>query len=271
MPSVRAERDRLLGGALRPHDRLVIGVHVRTFDGNHDWPNVAPQPAVDPASAKATRPPRSKFAVGAAADDGASGAAQAMTFDQVAPRALFAEAIAAALRAHPRAAVFVAGNADAAKRALVEGVAADALAAGRPLAADRLVALDNGGSDGRADANGVRRALTEWLLLGEASLVVHSFGSSYGEEAAALHLRPSVRVRAGGNIYGPDLSFPECNHLQFKNHATARAVEAGTGAVGKDGVFCYKDEARLADVCTPALRVVPCDRAIGAWGMDAWC
>jgi hypothetical protein len=46
----------------------------------------------------------------------------------------------------------------------------------------------------RTSSSGIVRALLDMLLLSRCSLVIHPFASSFAEEAAHFHLRPSVQV-----------------------------------------------------------------------------
>ena len=243
-PDVRRDL-RALDASLGGGTRLVIGLHVRVFDAAHDWPVVAPQPGEAHSSGRA------------------------VTWDDAAPVALHLDAARAALARHPRALLFVCSNDERVKHEAV-----------RRFGADVAVAVDNSRfqrADARDNRDGVRAALLDWLTLGDAALVLHTFGSSFGEEAAAIKGMPSIRLRSGGHVLGVDSSRPYCNHPLFEN----ADVQAAHTSEGADGEFdaarplrCYAEAAAQggADVCTRPLRRSKCHTAIAAWGIpDVYC
>jgi len=61
--------------------------------------------------------------------------------------------------------------------------------------------------------------LVEFGMLSRTDFVVHSFASSFGEEAAAVRNVPSMKIRKGGNIGGIDLenTEAECGNNQLLN------------------------------------------------------
>ena len=246
------------GGARGNRVGLLVGVHVRAYDPAHDWAVVPPQPS----------------------NRSAAGAAEAGTWDEVAPLEAFAAAIGA-MRAHgaagARARFFVASNDARAKRALIAAFP-------EPGALVTLADEDDdaraGGGGGEADApplasrdtpDGVRRALLEFLLLSGAVLILHSYGSSFGEEAAAVHGVPSVRVRKGGHIYGTDLSMAQCNQPQLINAARLREAAAAQNE-SAISMKCYRDPSRPDEVCTPRITKSLCGGMIEAWGVpNVYC
>lgn len=204
--------------------RLLVGVHVRVFDGKHDWPVVAPQPVEEgrndvngDSSLWVDENDRDTGGTSSSqTDDGEALIIQeAQTFDAVAPLPLFVQVMSALLRHIPTVHFFVASNYEGAKGELV-GM----------FGAHRASSIDNRGFSNRSSVDGVKRALVDFIVLGHCALVVHGFGSSFGEEAAAIHLVPTLRLRIGGHIYGADVSFPFCNNAIFENgyNAAQRAL-----------------------------------------------
>lgn len=173
-----------------------------------------------------------------------------VTFNDVASLALHLDTAASVLSKHAGARVFIASN--------------DANAKLQALArfSDRAVTLSH--DLHRDSPAGVRAAFLEWLILAECALVLHTFGSSFGEEAAVLRLAPSVRIRQGGHLLGLDLSRGgSCNHPLFQN-ADDRHQRA---------LRCYHDP-RLShrQVCAAPLTRQRCDAFERAWGLsDVFC
>ena len=101
------------------------------------------------------------------------------------------------------------------------------------------------------------------MLLSRTALILHSFGSSFGEEAATIRGVPSVRIREGGSIYGVDVRHSHCNHPQLQNIAAANA--------GDEEQFCFQDGLQR-EVCQPKLKKKLCKMVDEAWGLDdAYC
>lgn len=203
-------------------DRLWIGLHVRRYDAQHDWPVVPPQ------------------------DD----SQLSVTFNDAASLALHLDAAASVLSKHAGARIFVASNDPNAKL--------QALARFN----DRAVTLSH--DLHRDSPAGVRAAFLEWLILAECALVLHTFGSSFGEEAAVLRLAPSVRIRQGGHLLGLDVSRGgSCNHPLFQN-ADDRQQRA---------LRCYHDpRPSHRQVCAAPLMRQRCDSFEHAWGLsDVFC
>lgn len=197
------------------------GLHARTTDAAFDWPVVPPQ---EP------------------------GAADAQSWEVAAPVAHHFAAAQVVLAKHPRAVVFLCSNDDTVKAA--------AAAAFTP---SQLVYADWAGAGRAVRDAGAVAALADWLVLGDAAVVLHTFGSSFGEEAAARTLAPSIRIRRGGHVLGVDMNRPHCNHPLFENADGARDAA--------DELACFEESD--AAVCAPPLVKKPCDAAIGAWGLGA--
>lgn len=104
------------------------------------------------------------------------------------------------------------------------------------------------------DKHGVYAALVDLAVLSRASLILHTFGSSFGEEAAAATNTPSVRLRRHGHVVGVDLDKPNCHHPLFHNLHSKRQPA------------CYAEGGRR--VCAPPLTLAPC-RDVPE--LDAYC
>ena len=104
---------------------------------------------------------------------------------------------------------------------------------------------------------GQRAALADWLVLGDAALVLHTFGSSFGEESASRNGVPSVRLRSGGHVLGVDINRDSCGHVGM------RAAET------EGEHHCFEQAG--AQVCSPPLELKPCAME-EPWGLpDVFC
>ena len=104
---------------------------------------------------------------------------------------------------------------------------------------------------------GQRAALADWLVLGDSALIMHTFGSSFGEESASRSGVPSVRLRSGGHVLGVDINRDSCGHVGM------RAAET------QGSEHCFEQAG--AQVCSPPLELKPCAME-EAWGLpDVFC
>ena len=122
----------------------------------------------------------------------------------------------------------------------------------------RETAMLRAGATTRATPGaGQRAALADWLVLGDSALVLHTFGSSFGEESAARSGVPSVRLRSGGHVLGVDVNRDSCGHVGM------RAAET------QGSEHCFEQAG--AQVCSPPLELKPCGLE-EAWGLpDVFC
>ena len=251
--------------AHRLRDRLSVGVHVRRDDagmrnGGSDWPTVMSQRG------------------------GAVG--ERLGFDEAAPLPAFARLLRE-VRAHFPASP----AARAAGRGLAVVAASNDAAALRELAAlvggggggehddDDDSSGDNSGSlvtvdDGAGALRGVRGspagmqlALAEWILLSRTSLVIHTHGSTFGQEAALIDARPSLRVASGKAVLVEPVP-----HARFCGDLVLERSEGGGiktecvafSGVGIDGELPEKPEVRCHETAVLRKR---CDRATQGWGV----
>ena len=99
--------------------------------------------------------------------------------------------------------------------------------------------------------------MADWLVLGDAALVLHTFGSSFGEESASRNGVPSVRLRSGGHVLGVDINRDSCGHVGM------RAAET------QGSEHCFEQAG--AQVCSPPLELKPCAME-EPWGLpDVFC
>lgn len=145
--------------------RNVIGVHVRAFDSDFDWAVVSPHAASVEKDFRA----------------------RSLRFDEASPLEGFVELMAKILSFEPATVFFVASNSAVAKQTLVNYFP------------NNVVVLfpdtPFGAGEYRNSFSGMIHAVTEFYLLGDATTIVHSRGSSFGREAAFRLMRPVIDVR----------------------------------------------------------------------------
>jgi hypothetical protein len=226
----------------------VVGVHVRTHDATFDWPVVAPLP----------RSP------------GESAPAAAQLFDAAAPLRLFEKAVVELRQhLHRRVHFFIASNSEETKNHLVGFLGGDVCTAVN----NSDYSSAGGAMANRTDPRAVQRALLDFALLSRCALLVHSFGSSFGEEAAVVRLAPSVRLRVGGHILGADLSAPHCNNAVFENGLAVvpEALAQLSGAANLTEVTahtCLEKSGERGSTCNSVVTRSPCEKFIQAWGIS---
>ena len=113
--------------------------------------------------------------------------------------------------------------------------------------------------------------MVEFGMLSRTDFVVHSFASSFGEEAAAVRNVPSMKIRKGGNIGGIDLenTEAECGNNQLLNLRKKKKKRKGT-LVGEGEVVCFVDGTGK-EVCQSKITKKRCVH-LEKWGInDAYC
>ena len=109
--------------------------------------------------------------------------------------------------------------------------------------------------------------MLEFEILSMCDLILHSFGSSFGEEAASVNMVPSVRLRSGGSIGGVDLERVFCGNNQLINLRGVRVQ----GEEGGEGEVCFEDGTGK-QVCQRKIQKVKCAGVEEQWGLvDVYC
>lgn len=169
--------------SLRDHndDFIVIGMHIRVFDEAFDWEIVPPLMNSHEAE---------RFGVGATVGD-------------------FLQVIRALLQgeAGHRIRFFVSSNDNAAKETLKN----------TPDIADKIVTLTSESSENydRATTKGQLFALTDFMALANTNLVVHTYFSSFAEEASYVHGVPLVGLWYGSQVLYNHMLLPLCGHRHY--------------------------------------------------------
>ncbi|GMI10850.1 hypothetical protein TrLO_g15790 [Triparma laevis f. longispina] len=228
-----------------PRGEKFVGVHVRATDEKHDWPVVAPQYGLLNSSGLVTQGGEE------------SGENKSGTWEEFAGVDLFRN-IMKEMKGGGRGGgedvkFLLFSNSKKMKKQIVDWFPKNTVFA---LNYDD----DKEGLMERDNVTGVREALLDFALLSETRIIVHSFGSSFGEEAATINMLPSVRVRLGGSIYGVDINLPGCNHPQIMNEEK----------VGQGEKVCFHDGSK--DVCNNKLLKKYCAFVGNEWGFrDVYC
>jgi len=126
----------------------------------------------------------------------------------------------------------------------------------------------------RSSTSSMRFALIEWLLLSRASLLLHTYGSSFAEEAAAKNRIPLIGAWADINVLHHHDALPYCGHPQFMR---AYAQQGWEGSIEEDlHTFEAAEEAeeRKADkrtVSGKSFLILPCPM-LDDWAIpDLYC
>lgn len=145
--------------------RRVIGIHVRAFDAVYDWAVVSPSagPAPDKQSNKSIR------------------------FDEASPIEAFIDIMRQILDYEPSTMFFVASNSISAKIMIHNQFPGNVVS---------VYPAESSGIPNRDSLSGMSFALVEFFILGEASIIIHSRGSSFAREAAFRLMRPTIDVSA---------------------------------------------------------------------------
>jgi hypothetical protein len=231
----------------------IVGVHYREYDSHHDWAVVPPQSSLlNSAGAIPSQ------VAGGGSNSGTEAAPEAAEqWPQVSPLSSFLANMRALLARDPGLNFFVASNSAAAKSALVDAFPADVV---YTLSYNRA-----GSSDliSRSEVSSIQLAAIDFFVLAASDFIVHSFGSSFGEEAAVVNLLPSVRIREGGDIYGVDTNLPSCNNNQL---ISLRILEEAAAEK-----VCYEDGTGRR-ICQPKLQKNLCSSVMAEWGLgNVYC
>ena len=260
----------------------VVGVHYREFDGLHDWAVVPPQAGLVGSDGVLlnetefyddgddTRSSKSASASASVPLSSSAAAETAGTWSEVSPIELFVADMQSMLLRDPAVRFFVASNSPSAKSYLASSFPADVVytvdfeSSSSPLPDSDADADDSSRLPSSRDSlAGVLFALVDFAVLSKTALVLHSFGSSFGEEAAAVRPSQSVRVRRGGDIYGVDAAFEDCNNNQLLSERANRRQDEGT-KLSK----CFTDGLGK-NLCMPILEKNKCKAMEENWGLSS--
>ena len=72
-----------------------------------------------------------------------------------------------------------------------------------------------GGLHSRSEKSGMELALVEWLILSKGALILHTYGSTFAEEAALVYQRPIVGIWEGKLLHHTSTHLPHCGNQQY--------------------------------------------------------
>jgi hypothetical protein len=157
---------------------------------------------------------------------------------------------------------FIASNDQSTKDFFIEHFPAAVALSGAPTVDESL--------HSRSLPESVRFAFVEWLLLSRASLILHTYGSSFAEEAAARNRVPLVGVWSGINILHHYDALPHCGYSQFMR---AYAQQGWDGFLTEElhySTTTHEDE-RERTVTGRSFLVLPCPM-LSDWDIpDLYC
>ena len=154
---------------------MVVGVHIRAFDSEHDWAVVSPSLSSSDAA---------QMRVGGGGDSDVTLQLQAQRFDQTAPLESFVAIMTQIIAQNENVRFFVASNSARAKELIVQH-----------FGAQRVLTLQSDSIGLRSSTAGIIVAAAEFLLLGNTAFIIHTRGSSFAREAAARFMLPVIDVR----------------------------------------------------------------------------
>ena len=175
-------------------DKVMVGVHYRAHDNLQDWAVVPPLIG---------SPSDSNFGEGATVDH----------FIQV-MRAVEAsqQFVDADGRTATKVRFFVASNNEEAKQEFSRTFP---------------TAIYLVGDHSRDNKEGMELAGLEWLALAQCDFIVHTYGSTFAEHAAHMHLTPIVGIWEGRLMHHSSIDLPFCGNLNYASeYNKAMAVKS---------------------------------------------
>lgn len=171
-------------------DRLMVGFHIRWHDQRHDWEIVPPM--ID-------------------GNEG-EGAAQALPFGQGAGVSDFEVLMHQISNHYPAESVrfLVTSNNLSVKQDILSKFGESVVAINGPL--------------DRTTREGMDFAVLEFFALARSDLVIHTYGSTFAEEAVAMRGVPLVGIWNSASIFAQDARLAHCGHMQFMNLASQNSI-----------------------------------------------
>jgi hypothetical protein len=154
---------------------LIVGVHVRAFDVEYDWPVVSPTVPTDFVSNERS----------ANKENQVLPQLHSKRFDESSTLESFVLLMDSLVLTNPEIQFFVASNSIKAKLWMEE-----------KYGSSRIITLHSEETGRRSHHDGMVVAAAEFLLLAETAFVVHSRGSSFAREAAVKYMIPVIDVCA---------------------------------------------------------------------------
>ena len=163
--------------------RLVVGIHVRRTDPRHDWPTIASDPE------------NINYA----------------DFNDVISVDDFVNVMEKISKHVPNAIFYIATNSVNTKER-INKIQHRSL----PILKNKLFFLDTPPNMlNRNTLIGMKLSIIDFIILSQTELIVSTYGSSFGQEAAFLGSVPKLLLRYGGHIYyANNMLLPNCNSDQ---------------------------------------------------------
>ena len=115
----------------------------------------------------------------------------------------------------------------------------------------------------RGSQQGMECAVLEFFALAKSDLILHTYGSTFAEEAAQMHKVPLVGIWNAARIYSQDSRLAGCGHMQYINTGVSRTpfpFSHTEGTRDQRGVDC------------PYYEMYPCPSYLPEWGLrDLYC
>ena len=231
----------------------VVGIHIRAYDSTYDWAVVTP-----------------------ATENMDINTSTALRFDEASPLSAFVHVMDEILHTYPTTKFFIASNSVLAKDYIKSHFGSNVV-----ITIDAVTVATSVSLDDRSSEASMLLAAAEFFLLSACAYVVHSRGSSYAKEAAAIHMRPVVDISVENEhktlirLLTQDASLPHCGLQDYlrmyaaKSHTSSNVPmttscegdscvsSSETSVKSSSKLICYL-EGGDRQMCTVSFLACPC-------------
>lgn len=72
--------------------------------------------------------------------------------------------------------------------------------------------------------DGIQCAFIEWLVISRAGMIIHTYGSSFAEEAAQIYMKPLISIWHKRLVHHRNIFLPFCGQMQYAKYFSAHTV-----------------------------------------------
>jgi hypothetical protein len=76
----------------------------------------------------------------------------------------------------------------------------------------------------RESFDGIQCAFIEWLVISRAGLIIHTYGSSFAEEASQVHMKPLISIWQQRLVNQRNIYLPFCGQMQYAKYFSVHTV-----------------------------------------------
>ena len=183
----------------------IVGIHIRAYDSTYDWAVVTPH-------------------VNLTTENMNTNTSTALRFDEASPLSAFVQVMEDILHTYPTTKFFIASNSVMAKENIKAHFGSNVV-----ITIDAVTVATSVSLDDRSSEASMLLAAAEFFLLSACAYVVHSRGSSYAKEAAAIHMRSVVDISVENEtktlirLLTQDASLPHCGLQDYIRIQTVKS------------------------------------------------